>query len=206
MRLFVASRYLLAVVAGVALAVAVLRGLGPGLFFHGSCRTHANETAAIATLRNLTSAEEQFRATALADTDGDGEGEYGSFRELSAASFVRGDPKRGRLAPPVMSGAFKSPDAKGVVTRSAYRFAIFLPARDGGWVVADRAGFDTVDPEAAETKWRAYAWPKKYGPGESRTFFADADGRILATDDPTYEGTFPLLADAADADGWIEVN
>lgn len=48
-----------------------------------AARLSANETAAIATLRNVVAAEAQFKQSAKVDTDGDGAGEYGGFAEMS---------------------------------------------------------------------------------------------------------------------------
>ena len=52
-------------------------------------RIQANEFAAIASLRNICSAQAQFQACAASDEDNDGTGEYGCFAELSAARPVR---------------------------------------------------------------------------------------------------------------------
>ena len=48
-----------------------------------SARLNSNETAAIATLRNIISAQAQFQTTARADENNNGVGEYGTFGELS---------------------------------------------------------------------------------------------------------------------------
>ena len=48
-----------------------------------AARLSANETAAVATLRNIVAAEAQFRQSAKVDTDNDGAGEYGGFAEMS---------------------------------------------------------------------------------------------------------------------------
>ncbi len=55
-----------------------------------SARLNSNETAAIATLRNIISAQAQFQSTARADVNNNGVGEYGSFGELSGSVGVRG--------------------------------------------------------------------------------------------------------------------
>ncbi|HKB14488.1 MAG TPA: prepilin-type N-terminal cleavage/methylation domain-containing protein, partial [Planctomycetota bacterium] len=55
-----------------------------------SARGLTNETAAIATLRNLLAAQAQVQAASQIDVDGDGAGEYGTFGELSGADPVRG--------------------------------------------------------------------------------------------------------------------
>ncbi len=60
-------------------------------FHSGPCRGgHHNESAAIATLRNIHSAQGEFRAMAFVDEDGDGVGEFGTLQELSAAVAPRG--------------------------------------------------------------------------------------------------------------------
>ena len=54
-----------------------------------AARLSANETAAIATLRNIISAQAQFQQSGKADTDNDGTGEYGGFVELSGQAAGR---------------------------------------------------------------------------------------------------------------------
>jgi len=172
-----------------------------------------NETSACATLRNIYSAQEQFRETALADTDGDGKGEYGFFGELSAECFVRGTQKQ--LDPPVLSGAYRVVDEHGVVRRSGYCFRIFLPGRDGAHVteraspqrsvvvprpadqrtgypccgtrrvaMAEVAVAGPIETDAAEQRWYAYAWPIHAGCTGTRSFYIDQGGVMLATEDP----------------------
>ena len=70
-----------------------------------SARLNSNETAAIATLRNIISAQAQFQSTARADDNNNGVGEYGSFGELSGGVGVRGG---NVLKPPVLSTAFRT--------------------------------------------------------------------------------------------------
>ena len=48
-----------------------------------SARLNANESAAIATLRNVISAQAQIKAQAAIDVDSDGIGEYGLFAEMA---------------------------------------------------------------------------------------------------------------------------
>src|SRR5262245_37277053 len=48
-------------------------------------RISANEASAVATLRNLVSAEAQFQAASVTDEDQDGTGEYGGMLELAGA-------------------------------------------------------------------------------------------------------------------------
>jgi hypothetical protein len=167
----------------------------------GHAREGANEVAAIATLRNCSSAQAQFQATAKADVDSDGTGEFGSFVELSGAKEVRGMRNFGRLNPPVLSGAFRNPSGRGVVSRSGYHFVIYLPSHDGEGVRADREGFGRISAEYAETTWCAYAWPVNYGESGRRTFMVNQTGDVVSVDDERYSGDRGPLPGAAYRDG-----
>jgi prepilin-type N-terminal cleavage/methylation domain-containing protein len=156
-----------------------------------SARLNANETAAIATLRNISSAQAQFQATSKADSDNDGTGEFGAFIELSGQVDVRGDTDVGALNPPVISGAFRNPTTAGYVSRSGYYFKIYLPTSTGTGVIADASGgsFGTVDADLAETTWVCYAWPVNFGNSGNRTFMVNQTGDVVTTEESTYSGT-----------------
>jgi prepilin-type N-terminal cleavage/methylation domain-containing protein len=163
-----------------------------------SARLNANETAAIATLRNISSAQAQFQATAKADTDNDGTGAFGTFLELSGASDVRGDGTVGLLNPPVLSGAFRRPNGDGFVSRSGYFFAIYLPDNNGQGVVCDDGGgWGAVNEDLAETTWCCYAWPVNYGNSGNRTFHVNQTGDVTTTEDNGYSGTTEPPPDSA---------
>lgn len=147
-------------------------------------RRKANETAAIATLRNIVSAQAQFQAVAVADANRNGVGEYGFFGELSGAVGVRGGDRK--LEPPVLSKFFQGVK-DGTVTRSGYHFRIYLADAKGAGV-RESDGVDKVDAEKAETVWCCYAWPVKYGETGTRTFFVSQWGDVLATDYEGYSG------------------
>jgi Protein of unknown function (DUF2950) len=158
----------------------------------------ANETAAIATSRNAMSAQAQFQASSSVDEDNDGTGEFATFAEMSGAIPLRGGTRH--MNPPVLSGAFKTVDAAGRITRSGYVYAIFLP-QPGGWGCAEQGygglNAGVVDPDLAETTWCMYAWPVKYGVTGKRTFMANQTGDVLATDDARYSGANGPQAGAA---------
>jgi prepilin-type N-terminal cleavage/methylation domain-containing protein len=164
-----------------------------------SARLNANETAAIATLRNISSAQAQFQATSKADGDNDGTGEFGAFVELSGESNVRGDTDVGKLNPPVLSGAFRNPTDEGFVSRSGYYFKILLPATDGTGELADADGYawSDIDDDLAETTWVCYAWPVNYGNSGNRTFMVNQTGDVVATEDSDYTGKGGPSCDAA---------
>jgi len=158
-----------------------------------SARLNANETAAIATLRNISSAQAQFQATSKADTDNDGTGEFGAFIELSGAIAVRNNAVIGLLNPPVLSGAFRLPNVAGYVSRSGYFFTIYLPDIAGQGVLADAGGgaFGAVDSDLAETTWCCYAWPVNYGNSGNRTFHVNQTGDVTSSENNAnpYSGT-----------------
>ena len=154
-----------------------------------AARLSANETAAIATLRNIISAQAQFQQSGKADQDADGTGEYGGFAELSGGQVGR---MNAVLVPPVLSGGFRVLSAAGEVSRSGYFFAIYLPGAAGAPVAEPTNGYLTttgVDGDLAETTWCAYSWPVNYNQSGNRTFFTNQGGDVLGCEVGTYSGT-----------------
>jgi prepilin-type N-terminal cleavage/methylation domain-containing protein len=170
-----------------------------------SARLNANETSAISTLRSLSSAQAQFQAGARADVDSDGTGEFGMLRELSGAAAVRpitgGTSSTGAggtavLNPPVLSGAFRTLNASGEVTRSGYFFKVFLPGIAGLAVSEQDAnptnvtgGGGAIATDLTETTWCAYAWPANHGQSGNRTFFVNQTGDVTNTESSAYTGS-----------------
>jgi len=100
-----------------------------------AARLSANETAAIATPRDIISAEAQFQQSAKTDTDNDGTGEYGGFLEMSGGGVGR---LGSVLSPPVLSGAFRVLNVAGEVSRSGYFFRPYLPDAGGDVVATEK--------------------------------------------------------------------
>ncbi|MHC4469866.1 MAG: hypothetical protein ACYTDY_04530 [Planctomycetota bacterium] len=137
-------------------------------------RAKANESAAVATLRQLTAAQAHLKATGLVDEDRDGAGEYGTFGEMSGAAPVRGtkDP----VNPPVLSAVFRSVGEDGAVRRSGYAFHLFLPGRGG---TPSRAG--PFDADLAEVAWFCVALPEEPGVTGMKRFIVTQDGGVHET-------------------------
>jgi prepilin-type N-terminal cleavage/methylation domain-containing protein len=159
-----------------------------------SARLNANETSAISTLRNVSSSQAQFQASAKADVDNDGSGEFGMFRELSGAVGVRTTATASALGsvlnPPVLSGAFRTFNANNEVSRSGYLFHMILPGAAGIGVMETASGVVVaIDSDLAETSWCCYAWPASYATSGNRTFFVNQTGDIVGTDYSSYSGT-----------------
>lgn len=164
-------------------------------------KLNANETAAIATIRNLVSCQAQIGVTARIDADRDGKGEYSTFLELSGAvgvrqGFLPGPPgasdfsrKGAVLNPPILSSVFARVDGNGFTTKSGYAFMIYLPdnASPTGFVhetfSTATAGFAggtaTVGVDASEAIWCAYGQPVHYANTGTRRFFTNHRGDIL---------------------------
>jgi hypothetical protein len=147
----------------------------------------ANEAAAIATLKNIVSAQAQCQASAAIDGNNNGAGEYGFFGELSGAQPLRSDGKgpvgSKKMSPPVLSTAFGNVQ-DGRVQRSGYLFQLFLPAKDFtaiGEASNGGAAGVAVDPLHAEVTWCAYAWPVDEKSG-LRAFFVNQSGGVLASE------------------------
>ena len=161
----------------------------------------ANESAAVATLKNVHSAQSEFAArTAFSG--------YGSFPELCGLASLREVPSPGspplRLGSPLLGDAFGSSPA-GRVSRSGYCFQIWLQTADGRWV---------GDGAVAEPTphWCAYAWPSDSGKAK-RAFFVDEQGNVWANANRElhyFGAERPVPIDAAlpssDAHGLVESN
>jgi len=164
-----------------------------------AARLSTNETAAIATLRNILSGQAQFQQSAKADTDNDGTGEYGGFVELSGGGAGR---MVSVLSPAVLSGAFRVLNPNGEVSRSGYFFKVFLPLSVTTALGEPQAGFSAasaLDPDLAETTWCAYAWPVNYGQSGNRTFMTNQAGDVVATEFNGYSGTGSITSGTAGA-------
>ncbi len=153
-------------------------------------RLTANESAAIATLKNLSSAQAQCQAANAIDANQNGAGEYGYFAELAGGIGVRnpsGAASTDRLSPPVLSGNFAAVSTQagitgGVVTRSGYIFQLYLPsASDIGVPESDTGGVGATAPSAlnCEVLWCCYAWPSSFGNSGKRIFFVNQSGDVL---------------------------
>ncbi|MGE0192466.1 MAG: DUF2950 family protein [Planctomycetota bacterium] len=161
---------------------------------HVQFREHAaatllrhNETTAIESLRNIVSAQAMLQQAARVDVDEDGDGEYGGILEMSGE--VSGRMPSTLRIPQFPSFEFER--ASGVATRTGYCYRLYLPDASGAGVAEPPLGFtaDKVSAAMCERAWCCYAWPTEYGVSGTRTFFANQEGQILATDDSAYNGT-----------------
>jgi prepilin-type N-terminal cleavage/methylation domain-containing protein len=167
-----------------------------------AARLSANESAAISTLRSLSSAQAQVQSSAAIDTDADGGGEYAFFAELSGQVPMRisnaGNPAAGailvdELNPAIMSSAFGNLNATSQVVRSGYMYQMFLPAATLGGLTAGiaedpgplPAGGAQIGPFPApnncEVLWCCYAWPINQSQTGNRAFFVNQEGDLLQT-------------------------
>ncbi|MBM4014835.1 MAG: prepilin-type N-terminal cleavage/methylation domain-containing protein [Planctomycetes bacterium] len=151
-----------------------------------SARLSANETAAIATLRNVVSAESQIQSQGAIDTDIDGIGEHGWFAEMAGSVNMRDSTGAGGgpvLNPPVLSGSLSVVNANGFVNKSGYFFQIYLPDVNGaGLDEANGGGSPTGEnADLCETTWCAYAWPAGFSNTGNRAFVVNQTGDVLQT-------------------------
>jgi prepilin-type N-terminal cleavage/methylation domain-containing protein len=147
-----------------------------------SARLSANESAAIATLRNIISAQSQFETQAVVDTDGDGIGEYGWFTEMAGTAIPRGGVAV--LIPPVLSSALGTLGPLAEINRSGFFFQMFLPDA-AGVGVTETAGFAAPDANVCETAWICYAWPADRQTTGNRAFVVNQTGDVLQTNNQT---------------------
>jgi prepilin-type N-terminal cleavage/methylation domain-containing protein len=178
-----------------------------------SAKASANESAVVATLRAISTAQHTFKTRAIVDRDFDGDGEYGYLGEMAGVVPPRGgaaDPIR-----PVILGASFRVIQEGSVNRTGYMFRVALPREDGAPAEeAPDGGEDPANPcshDIAESAWVCYAWPKIFGATGARVFVVNEAGDILSSnnegDQQRYSGlAHPPPSDAAyTVDGRITV-
>jgi hypothetical protein len=166
-------------------------------------RYAANESAAVATLRNIRSAQSQCQASGAIDADQDGVGEFGYFAELTGKLPLRPG-TTAKMSPPVLSSALGNIKG-GRVVRSGYVFQMFLPGKDRAWLAEADAGGTPIpapDPQRAEASFRCYAWPVQHGRSGKRAFVVDERGDVRACDaGGRFDGeSKPVTPDAAYGD------
>ena len=184
-----------------------------------AAKLSANETAALATLRNLASCQAQVQTSGKIDCDNDGIGEYGCFLEMTGTVAVRkgftaGNPSLANFSvqgtpvnPPILSPALANVDANGFVTKSGYAFMIFLPdgATPAAWTnetgpAASVAVTADIAVDLSETTWCAYAQPVAHGNSGNRRFFVYQSGDVMQSPNDTtkYQGVnTPIVGNSA---------
>jgi type IV pilus assembly protein PilA len=158
-----------------------------------AAKLSANETAAIATLRNMASCQAQVQTSGKIDVDKDGIGEYGTFLELTgtvnSGNIADRSTGTSKITPPILSPALAAVNTTGFVTKSGYAFVLFLPGAAGAFVNetttgSGGAGFKmsaAVDSDTAETTWCSYSQPVARGNSGNRAFFVSQSGDVMQT-------------------------
>ena len=151
-----------------------------------SSKMAANQNNAVTTLRNLATAQAQFRGMSLVDADTDGAGEYGTHAEMAGgvALNVRGGAGMpAPMDPPILAPPFESVDAQGRTSKTGYYFLMYLPAATfaGLAEVANGGPDPAVAADACEYAWACYAFPIQAGASGNRAYYIDHRGEILTT-------------------------
>ena len=176
-----------------------------------SARLSANETAAIATLRNIVSSQAQVQSQGAIDCDVDGIGEHGWFAELAGSHNLRdatgpvGGPV---LNPPVLSGSLATV-VGGFVNKSGYLYEMCLPGAGGAALNEAAAGGSPGGENAdlCETCYIAYAWPMGFANTGNRAFVVNQTGDVLQTNNlaaPVAGGHYSAAALAPAGDAAME--
>jgi len=151
-----------------------------------SSRIGANESSAIATLRQMQSAQTVVQTMRTIDQDLDGVGEYAWLAEMTGFVQVRDatGPHGGPLLnPPSAARSIGVVNAAGVVTKAGYILRMSMSDNTGaGLNEAPNGGSPTgEDADNCEKFWLAYAWPAGYTTSGKRTFVVNQTGDILQT-------------------------
>ncbi|QDV07685.1 putative major pilin subunit [Planctomycetes bacterium Poly30] len=165
-----------------------------------AARSSSNESAAIATLRHIATAQAQLVACSAIDSNANGGGEVGYFGELTGATPIRvfsamgpalGGPLQ-RLDPDLLGVRFErivSDGTDGVAMAGGYYFKMFLPDASplppvngiGEDPLGGARSGTLPGATNSERLWACYAWPVSHGRTGHRAFFINQDGEVLAT-------------------------
>ena len=177
------SRWVEWAVVGVLLAAATAISY-PGLK-RGSSISE-NEVQAIASLRTLQIAEEQFRASIVIDQDTDGVGEYGTLQQLGGSAAC--PPTGHRVDPPFIDPELAQGEKQG------YAFHLFV-----GSAACCSISCTFHATNASEISYFAYAVGTVYGVTGRRAFVVDASGVIRGSD---FGGRTPCCSTACGEIPW----
>jgi prepilin-type N-terminal cleavage/methylation domain-containing protein len=171
-----------------------------------AAKLSSNETAAIATLRNMATCQAQIQTGGKIDCDKDGIGEHGTFMEMTGsvpvrAGFTAGTPSKGdftasttKVNPPILSPSLAKVDANGFVSKSGYAFMVMLPDGNAtaasfvhetnsgaptGYTPGLAGGTASIGVDMSETTWCSYAQPMNYGNSGNRRFFVNQSGDVM---------------------------
>lgn len=154
-------------------------------------KVDTDETAALATVRQIVQSQMLFQNRKEADLNGNGIGEFGTFGEMSGNVAVRAATGGTRfMDPSAINRSFRAISPLGEMLRNGYYYRLYLPGAAGeGILELPGGGADaSVFADLADNTWCVYAWPQHYGVSGRRTFFANQSGDITSTDDPRYSG------------------
>ncbi|MBK8099436.1 MAG: hypothetical protein IPK26_20195 [Planctomycetes bacterium] len=152
------------------------------------------EALAIAVLKKLCSAQQQFQAAAIVDADLDGRGEYATLGELVGQDRLRHDDHK--LAPPLAPPELRKVDVDGIAEVGHWRICLWLPDSLGTGTTG-RPGAAQVDAGLATSHWTAAAWPIDRRISGLPTFFVNQTGELRRSDDAQYSGEQAPFAGAA---------
>lgn len=175
----------------VVAILAILASLAvPNLLASGA---RANESATIANLRSIASAQFRFKAMSLVDRDLSGSYEYGTFTELAGTEPVRTYGER--IRPGLLGASFGTVDGNGRLNRQGYFYALYLPDAGGVGVSATLANASVLaDPAFSEIAFSVVAWPASYGNSGTAAFFVNQEGEILRSTTARYSGAASIPA------------
>lgn len=137
--------------------------------------------SALYRLREIVRQEDAARTTAVWDPDGD---RIGSALLLGGLAGTEPMATGKRLDPPLLNYAYGAlvETAIGPATRiEGYLAVVCLPTKSGG--LSARLE-DPIDPELAERRFVAYAWPGEIAKGMTTAFFVDEHENIRVLDLP----------------------
>lgn len=179
------------------IVVAVL-GIIAGIAIPGYVqgRVAANESAVIGTLRAMATGQFKFKTMSLVDVDRNGGYEFGTVREMTGSTTLRGSTSE-RLSPNLLPMSLDGLDTEGRFLKHGYYFQLSLPDAAGNGLPETEANLANIDPTNSERYWTMVAWPVMRSQSGRATFFVNQQGEMVKTTEGGYSGTTVVPAPGA---------
>ncbi len=178
----------------VVAVIGILAGLVVPGFVQG--RVAANEGAVVGTLRAVSTGQFKFKTMGLVDTNSNGGYEYGTMREMTGGTTLRGS-NGDRLSPNLLPMSLDHIDANGRFLKHGYYFQLYLPNASGDGVPETTGGIASIDANNSEGYWTMLAWPVSTPNSGLATYFVNQQGEIVKTKTGGYTGLGDMPAPGA---------
>ena len=156
-----------------------------------SSKGQANESAVMANLTTIKTAQNSFKMRKVLDLNSNGSGEYGFFKELAGEKTARTSSNNSTMThlSSFLSKAWINADKDGVLKKNGYFYRLCIIYGDSYYPTPEeymegRDNDGELD-ETAENDYLVIAWPQYPGKSGNKIFYMFSNGDIKTVKDPS---------------------